>query len=355
MPALPELLPALADRLPRVALGTWPTPLELASASGCPVWIKREDLSAPHYAGNKIRPLELVFGAALAAGKRRIWATGAFGSNHALATLVHAPRHGLEAAAILWPQGPSATAAANLEAMLSSGAVLRLLRSIAAFPAAAALQALVGRHDWVMPPGAATPLGALGHAGAAVELAAQLAAHGEPAPRTIVLASGSTCTTVGMLVGTALAATLGLAPSEPLPLVHAVRVTPWPVTCAGRIVRLAERTVALLAALGGPRLDLDRAAFRARLVIVPGYLGAGYGQVTSRGLDALTTFASRGLHLDTTYTAKAAAYLLDRAHLLPAPVVFWASKSSQPLPPRAPDALAAAPQHVRDWLSSSAC
>jgi len=355
MPALPELVPRLAARLPRVPLGSWPTPLERLSADGTPVWVKREDLSAPRYGGNKIRPLELVFGAALAAGKRRIWATGAYGSNHALATLIHAPRHGLEAAAVLWPQAPTATAAANLEVMLSTGAELRLLRSIAAFPGEAALRSLVGRRDWVMPPGAATPLGALGHAGAAVELASQLAEHGEPAPRTIVLASGSTCTTVGLLVGTALAAHLGLAPASPLPEIHAVRVTPWPVTSKARILRAAERTLAALADLGGPRLGAEEAQLRRRLVVVPGYLGLGYGRVTGSGLDALATYAGRDLHLDTTYTAKAAAYLLDAAPRLAAPVVFWSSKSSLPLPERRPEALAAAPQHVRDWLSKSAC
>jgi len=354
MPALPELLPALVDRLPRVALGAWPTPLEPARAAGVPIWIKREDLSAEHYGGNKIRPLELVFGAALAAGKRRIWATGAYGSNHALATLIHAPRHGLAAGAILWPQAPSATAAANLEAMLASGCELQLLRSIAAFPLAAGLRRLVGRDDWVMPPGAATPLGALGHAGAAVELAAQLAEHGERPPRTIVLASGSTCTAVGMLVGTALAAHLGLAPPTPLPQIHAVRVTPWPVTSAGRIIRLAQRTGDLLAALGGPRLALDTAGLRARLTIVPGYLGHGYGRVTASGLEALFTFAPRGPHLDTTYTAKVAAYVLDRAHTLTPPIVFWSSKSSRPLPPRRLEAIAAAPEQVRAWLAASA-
>ncbi|MCA9516241.1 MAG: pyridoxal-phosphate dependent enzyme, partial [Myxococcales bacterium] len=208
MAALLDALPGLAAALPHAPLGRWPSPLEPTRLYGRTVWLKREDLSADGYAGNKIRPLEIVFGAALAAGKRRIWATGAYGSNHALATVVQAPRAGLAPAALLWPQPASATARANLIATVSTGAEVELLRSIAAFPFAAAWKARRDARDWVMPPGAATPLGALGHASAALELAAQARALGED-PGAIVLPCGSTCTTVGLLVGTALARALG--------------------------------------------------------------------------------------------------------------------------------------------------
>ena len=54
-----------------------------------PLLIKREDISAEGYGGNKIRPLELVFADAQRRGARRIWATGSLGSNHAVATAVH--------------------------------------------------------------------------------------------------------------------------------------------------------------------------------------------------------------------------------------------------------------------------
>lgn len=360
MSALFELVPALARHLPWLPLGDWPSPLELAPIDGREVWLKREDLSAPHYAGNKIRPLEVVFGAARRAGKRRIWATGAFGSNHALATLIHAPRHGFDAAALLWPQPVSDTARDNLVAMLSltrprrgdaPGVSLRMLRTIAAFPPAALAQATLARHDWVMPPGAATPLGALGHASAAVELARQLRDRGAHDPRAIILPCGSTCTTVGLLVGTALVAHLGL--SRHPPEIHAVRVTPWPVTARLRIALLARRTAALLAELGGPRLDLPLAALLDRLVVAGEQLGPGYGHPTAAGRAAAAALAACDLRLDTTYSAKAGAYLRERLPTLPDPVVFWSTKSAVPLPEVRPDRVARAPRHVRRWLARS--
>lgn len=349
MAALLDALPALARRLPHAPLGRWPSPLEAASIYGREVWLKREDLSAEGYAGNKIRPLEVVFGAALAAGKRRVWATGAYGSNHALATAVQAPRVGLTAAALLWPQPPSATAQANLVATVSTGAAVEFLPSVAALPLVASLKALADPADLVMPPGAATPLGALGHASAALELAAQAAALGED-PAAIVLPCGSTCTAVGLLVGTELARALGVGFARRLPHLHAVRVTPWPVTSALRIARMAVATARLLAELGGPRLGLTVRAALARLTVDGRYLGAGYGRSTPDGVQAITDLAGVGLLLDPTYSGKAAAYLEDHLGTLPGPAVFWATKSALPLPPSDLAAVARLPRHVRAWL-----
>jgi len=343
-------VPGLRGRFAGPTLGSWPSPLERRRLFGREIWVKREDRSAPFYAGNKIRPIELVVAAALAAGKRRIWATGAYGSNHAVATVVHVPRHGLEAGAILWPQPATTTAQANLLATLSSGAHLRLLRSIAAFPAVALARAACHRADWVMPPGAATPLGALGHASAALELAAQLAAHGAPSPGAIVLPCGSTCTTAGLLVGVALVAHLGLGFTDGLPVIHAVRVTPWPITAPSSVVRLAVRTGRYLRELGGPDLGLEPRGVRRRLRIIGRYIGRGYGLSTRSGLDALAACAAGGTHLDTTYSAKAAAYLIDHLGTLPEPLVFWSTKSSLPLPSTDRAAVAEAPGHVQGWL-----
>ncbi|MFT7582144.1 MAG: 1-aminocyclopropane-1-carboxylate deaminase [Myxococcota bacterium] len=349
--ALHDLVPALAGRLPRAPLGDWPSPLNAVTLLGRRVWLKREDLSTPGYAGNKIRPLELVFGAALDQGKRCVWATGAYGSNHALATVIQAPHAGLESGVILWPQPPSATARANLRATLTHAGSLTMAPSIVAFPGLAYMQ---GRHQssWVMPPGAATPLGALGHAGAAVELLCQLADAKQATPQTIVLPVGSTCTSAGLLVGVALAAHLGLCDPAKLPRIHAVRVTPWPVTAPWRIAGLAVRTAALLRRLGGPDLGLTSANVKARLTVVGRYLGDGYGEPTQDGLDAALTFAHRSnLRLDTTYASKAAAYLIDALPRLPGPVVFWATKSAVPMPSVDLAAIKRAPGYVARWLT----
>src|SRR5262249_29878892 len=108
--------------------------------------------------------------------------------------------------------------------------------------------------------------------------------------------------------------------------------TPWPVTSAFRIGRLAARTTALVAALAGDdRLAVPRRELAARLRVVGGFIGRGYGFVTDDGLAAAAAFRSAGgPPLGTCYSAKAAAGLL--ATPLDGPVLFWATKSSRPLP-----------------------
>lgn len=116
--ALHAALPALAA-VPWVRLGRWPTPVERI-AQGGEVWVKREDQTALAYGGNKVRTLEAVLGRARAAGATRIWATGAYGSNHVVATVIHARAAGLDAGAILFPQPPSEPALANARAIVAA-------------------------------------------------------------------------------------------------------------------------------------------------------------------------------------------------------------------------------------------
>src|SRR6185503_4206623 len=106
------------------------------------------------YGGNKVRTLEAVLGGIRARGVERIWSTGAYGSNHALATAIHAPRIGLATGAILFPQPASAPACANLGALLATGAPVIRLRTWAELPAAMAIVAAreraAGRRAFVM-------------------------------------------------------------------------------------------------------------------------------------------------------------------------------------------------------------
>lgn len=356
--------PELEGALPWRRLGNWPSPLEShriepAGGPAFDVLVKREDLSADGYAGNKIRPLEVVFGAMARAGLRELWSTGAYGSNHALAAAIHAKRLGLRSGAVLWPQPWSQTAHDNLLATLAVTDEVRFVKSVAHM-VPEALKVRRTRPAWVMPPGAATPLGALGHAGAALELGHQLAAMGQPID-TIVLPIGSTCTTVGLLVGTELAFSAGLLPTRPA--IAAVRVTPWPVTDKRRIVWMAARSERLLRrsfARVGLRCPLPERglieaarAHEARLEVVGDELGPGYGVPTAGGWRAIAAFLHERIRLDTTYSAKAASHLLRRAaRSAHERMVFWSTKSALPLPLSRFDP--AAPTSVRDWLALAA-
>jgi D-cysteine desulfhydrase len=353
--ALFRRVPALAARLPWVRLGTWPTPVErlaeLSTELGAEIWVKREDRSSPRYGGNKVRTLEAVLGRARAAGATHIWATGAYGSNHAVATVMHAAAAGLGAGVLLFPQPASDPARGNLAAMIACGPRIERIPTVALLPAAMARLArrerAAGHVPWIMPPGGASPEGAVGALTAAFELAQQVEERACPAPRRIVLAVGSTCTTAGVLAGLHLAAALGVGfARDRIPEVIAVRVTPWPVTSPWRIAHLAHRTLALVDELRGARTGVGVAGLRRTVDVLGAYFGGGYGRSTARGVRAAVRFADTGgPPLDIVYSAKAGAALCDLAPTTAGPILFWATKSSTTLPvPTAADLAAAAPE-----------
>jgi D-cysteine desulfhydrase len=341
--ALFAVWPELAGRVPWVELGALPTPVQRLDRTagrlpgGGELWVKRDDRSSPVYGGNKVRTLEALFGLARAEGARRIYSTGAFGSNHAAATVLHARRVGLEPGVILFPQPPSHAALENLRVILAARPRTTALPHWSALPVG---MAWVGARDrragvrsHLMVPGGATPEGALGYVSAALELARQVERGELPAPKTVLIGVGSTCTSAGLLVGLRAAATLGLGWRAPPKLVS-VRVTPWPVTSAARIVALARRTARGLAErLGEPGWAFDRATLARGLEVDGRYLGRGYGHPTPTGIDAIHLFReTAGLELDTTYSGKAAAAALDRLRREGGPLVYWSTKSTAPLP-----------------------
>jgi D-cysteine desulfhydrase len=345
--ALFRHLPQLASRVPWAPLGEWPTPLVEARLGGRPVWIKREGDSNARYGGNKVRTLETWLGHARARGARRIYAIGAYGSNHAIATILHARELGLDAGAILFPQPGSEWAFENAGAMIDTGCRIVRLRSVVEVPFVGAWIARREPDSIVMPPGGATPIGTLGALSAALELAEQIAEGRAPAPARIVLPIGSTCTTAGLLAGLALARALGLWRGE-LPIIHGVRVTPWPVTSRVMILQLAQLTLWRIAMLGGPHVSLLR---NARLVVDPRELGKGYGRITPRARDAMTTcIGDAWPRLDGVYSGKAAAALVRLQCAGDGPLLFWATKSQAELPAPSLDALRAAPRELVDWL-----
>ncbi|MEI9942125.1 MAG: pyridoxal-phosphate dependent enzyme [Pseudomonadota bacterium] len=359
-----ELFPKLSQRVPHVALGTFPTPVEslqavareLGAGDG-QAWIKRDDISSAVYGGNKVRTLELLLGQARARGHESVLATGAFGSNHALATALHAPRVGLTASALLFPQPLSEAACLNLRALVESGAALHALPHWSAFPLGLAwIRLRRGPAPYVMVPGGATPLGTLGYVSAGLELARQVAAGDLPLPYRVIVAVGSTCTSAGLLLGLALAAhfRIGFEPAT-LPRLTSVRVSPWPITSRLRILSLAARTAHLLRELAGEAVPrLDRAALGARFEVDGRYLGPGYGEPSAAGSQAEAQWLRLGLPaLDGTYSAKAAARVLAGLRAREAgPVVFWSTKSSVPLPVAGPNQalFSAAPLRIRAWL-----
>jgi 1-aminocyclopropane-1-carboxylate deaminase/D-cysteine desulfhydrase-like pyridoxal-dependent ACC family enzyme len=343
--------PKLRDRLDAVSLGDFPTPverlhpLESVLDSG-PLYVKRDDLSSGIYGGNKVRTLEILFGQARARGADEVLATGAYGSNHAVATVLHAARAGLRAGAILFPQPGSWAALENARVSAARARPLHDLRHWSQVPFA--MWRAQRPNRLVMPPGGASASGALGYVAAALELAQQVSQWHSPPPGRVVVGVGSTCTTAGLLLGFACASHLGIWPGEP-PVVVAVRVSPWPVTSRFRILQLAKSAAARLSELtGDTSLRFSRGLLGQRLLVEGRELGPGYARETDAGRAVSALFAQKcGLVLDSTYSAKAAAgFLRGVAPKTDQPALFWSTKSSAPLPRISADELCSAPPRL---------
>ena len=365
-----ELFPSLERHAGFARLGDFPTPVEPlqhlapdlgSAAAGC--YVKRDDRSSLLYGGNKVRTLEALFGQAQREGKDWVAATGAYGSNHAVATVLHGKRLGFRSAALLFPQPGSETARANLKVVLGHADRVLSLPHWACLPFGMWWFARECRQRaesaLIMPPGGASPRGCLGFLSAGLELGLQVQAGALPAPHEVVLALGSTCSSAGLLVGLLLAARLGLGfslghPARPRPQLIAVRVTPWPVTSPLRILGLAGKLVAWLRQLtGDPVFDMDRGELGRGLELDPRQLGGGYGQPTAAGLAVIDRAGALAAALDTTYAAKSAAGLLQRVQHRPARArLFWSTKSSASLPEVAAAQLAGAPPRMLRWLAA---
>jgi 1-aminocyclopropane-1-carboxylate deaminase/D-cysteine desulfhydrase-like pyridoxal-dependent ACC family enzyme len=302
-------------------------PLEVPGAAIGRLLVKRDDLTSPAYGGNKVRKLDFLLGKAQASGRRAVVTFGAYGSNHALATAVHARAVGLEPHAILNPQPPTAYARATILAHAGLGTGLH---PIDGWEGGDACERLVreltsrdGVAPLVIPTGGTEALGIVGFVDAALELL------GQCEPDVVYVAGGTLGTVVGLAVGFAAAGgrTRVVAP----------RVTPATVANDAVARRLTSETVMLLRQLDPsfPDLSPERAPFDLRQE----FFEPGYAISTPPIASAVALAAEHGLKLETTYTGKAFfALLADAAEgrLEGAEVVFWDTYSSAPMPPPGP-------------------
>jgi D-cysteine desulfhydrase len=316
-------LPALARRVPHVALAELPTPITRLSGleaslraahgdavAGTSLWLKHDEATGAAYGGNKVRKLEWLLAQAQARGCRGVLTFGAVGSNHAVATATYAARLGLAVEVMLIPQPPTHGVRRNLQRLLAAGATIRDVPGgpRAVVPRALAALARGWLRDGVapllIPPGGSSPVGCLGFVDAGLELAAQIRGGEAPQPAKIVVPAGTMGTAVGLAIGLQLA---GLA----VP-VEAVAVTPASYASPAKLERL-HAAVAKLLRKRCPSAPVLTFA-DARLSLRTDQLGPGYATLTPASVAAVQALhASDGVGLEGTYTGKATAALLADA------------------------------------------
>jgi D-cysteine desulfhydrase family pyridoxal phosphate-dependent enzyme len=263
---------------------------------GCPeLFMKRDDLLSFGMGGNKVRKLQTVLAEARAVGADTVITCGGLQSNHCRVTTAAAAALGLRA--VLVVNGiaqETPTGNARLDHLFGAEVHHVASRDDRAPVMASIADALLseGRHPFVIPLGASTPIGAAGFARGVEELLSS-----GVSPTVIVHASSSGGTQAGLIAGCALfglkARVLGISADE-----SSERLTS---IVHDLLTSLSDR-------LGGSAttVGLDRP-----IEVDDRYIGDGYGIPTAASTDALElTARTEGIVLDPVYTAKAMAGLV---------------------------------------------
>jgi len=297
-------LAAFIESLPRLPLGTFPTPLvrldRLSDRLGVDLWLKRDECSGVALGGNKTRKLEFVLADARRRGFATVVTTGPLTSNHTMMTAAAARRTGFAVHCTVGGDRPGRPSG-NLLLLEYFGATLHFSPMDTADPAPdeeRALRELSGRVTretggyWI-PPGGTMPEAEPGYMNAVLEIAAQ---RGGPFDFDhVVLAYGTGSTATGVLLGIALGG-------------YGARV--WPIAIESRHAiedvfqmpppaqLFAESAVHFGLALGPSDVPAHEVVF--------GLADEGYGVPSAGGDAALRLMASvDGYLLDPVYTAKA--------------------------------------------------
>lgn len=315
----------LASAFPRLPLANLPTPLTHHHEIRTNLWIKHDDVSSPLYGGNKVRKLEFILARAQQKGKSHLITFGATGTNHGLATALFCRELGLRCTVLLFDQQESEIAAANYRLLQATGARLvhcgSLFRTVMSFYL---FQRLRNPDAYFLFAGGSNIEGCFAFVNAAFELKAQYDSRRQAYPDVIYCAVGSTSTCAGLALGAHLA---GL-PSRVVGVrVAASHLGPIPTCTANTITALMRRT---LSAMRRHQKDLPSEVPEVHLL--DHYFGQAYGAPTPEGGAATQAFASSGIGLDPTYTAKAAAAVLEHCDLhKDESVLYWHTFNSREL------------------------
>ncbi|MFO8113298.1 MAG: pyridoxal-phosphate dependent enzyme [Desulfosalsimonadaceae bacterium] len=314
--------PELAEKLPRHALGNYPTPVERLSHLGHGnLWIKRDDLTSNLYGGNKVRKLEFILADALKRGCRQIITMGGIGTNHGLATAIFCREAGLACRLLLFHQPVNDHVKQNMLLYCKYGVEPRYCKGVLRTGASLLVtQRLLNPGAYILPAGGSTPLGTIGFVNAMFELAEQIRAGLLPEPRYIFCPVGTSGTMAGLSLGAFLA---GLSCT-----VKGVRVTmksvgPIAVATPKTVQALMKKTLKVLRKHSSAVPEVTIGPQQ----IIQNYVGRGYGYATRESMAAQELlWEKEKISLEPIYTAKTFAALLNvikQPQYRDAPILYW--------------------------------
>lgn len=289
----------------RLDLAHLPTPLQplrrLSAYLGGPqIWVKRDDCTGLALGGNKARKLDYVLHKAVTEGVEIVVTSGAVQSNHARMTAAACAMLGIECHLVLEvPAGvrdESYERSGNRLLDTLFGATIHPVPAGAAPARVAALgSSWTSREVMIVPPGASTPLGALGYVRAARELAEQAEAIGLRIDR-LMLATGSGGTLGGLLAGLKA-------------LDHPARILAVALKDDSTAARRALDCARGALALAGLPAQVSEADFD----LTYEHIGEGYSIVTPQIVEAVSLLArTEGILFDPVYTGKMLLALIAR-------------------------------------------
>ena len=291
---------------PRVRFATLPTHLERGPilAGQSRLWVKRDDLTGLGMGGNKVRKLEFLCGAAVAAGANCLITVGAGKSNHCRMTAAAGAVLGLEVHLVLAGDRPAVREGNQLlserfgahQHFTGAGPSEWGLLEIAREDLTDELSAQ-GLRPYSIPIGGSTAVGALGYIVAYQEIVEQAKAL-KISPKTIVFTSSSGGTHAGLVAGRAYARAIGKV--DVLPNLLAIGVAKGVIAGYPSVKELAQEALTI-AGLPGVVVNED-------IEVDARWLGEDYAIPTEASRAAITWAAHNGAWvLDDVYTAKGMA------------------------------------------------
>ncbi|MFD6290214.1 1-aminocyclopropane-1-carboxylate deaminase [Streptomyces sp. NPDC060205] len=304
-----------------------------AHLGGASLWAKREDCnSGVAYGGNKTRKLEYLVADALAQGCDTLVSIGGVQSNHTRQVAACAARAGLKCVLVQesWVDWPDAVydKVGNILISRLAGADVRLVRAgfgigfKESWELALREVEEAGGKPYAIPAGASDhPLGGLGFAGWAYEVAQQEAELGVFFD-TVVVCSVTGSTQAGMVAGFRALEEGGGRVRR----VVGIDASAEPDRTREQIVRIARNTGGLI----GVREEITE----ADVELDGRYHGGTYGIPDDVTLEAMRLAArTEGMVTDPVYEGKSMAGMVDlvaRGEIGPESVVLYAHLGGQP-------------------------